>query len=75
MYKQRIGTFCIVVGAALIGYFILTDLADQPQFGFFFMGVLGVLIGIALWWNTPSLPSEKKAERFRLLKNRKDKKK
>ena len=69
MLRQRFGTFLLVIGLALIGIFILTDFGDKPQFGFFFLGVLGILGGVVLWWRAPNAPPPPSSGRFRLVKS------
>jgi len=76
MLRQRFGTFFLVIGFALIGLFILTDLGDKPLFGFFFLGVLGILGGVVLWWRAPSSPPPPASSgRFRLVKSLANRKK
>jgi hypothetical protein len=67
MLRQRFGTFFLVIGFACIGLFILTDLGDKPQFGFFLLGVLAILGGVVLWWRAPN-PPPASSGRFRLVK-------
>jgi hypothetical protein len=69
MVGPRIGTFFMVVGFALIVLFVLTDIANSPQFGYFFLGALGVVGGVLLLWRTPGAPPPPPSGRFRLLKN------
>jgi len=69
MIGPRIGTFLFIVGFALIVLFILSDVGNTPQFGYFFLGVLGVLGGVALWWRAPSGPPPPSSGRFRLLRS------
>lgn len=65
---QRIGTFLFIVGLFLIALFILTDLGNKPQFGYFALGVLGVLGGVALWWRAPSGPPPPPSGRFGIIR-------
>jgi hypothetical protein len=69
MLRQRFGTFFLVIGLALIGLFILTDMGDKPQFGFFFLGVLSIVGGVVLWWRVPSSAPPPSSGRFRLIKS------
>ena len=71
MLRQRFGTFFLVIGLAMVGLFILSDASNQPQFGLFFLGVVGVLGGVVLWWRAPTrsaLPP-KPSGRFRLVRS------
>jgi len=66
----RIGTFLFVVGLLLIVLFILTDLASQPNFAYFFLGALAIIGGAVLWWRAPAGgPPPPESGRFRLVKN------
>jgi hypothetical protein len=67
MLGQRIGTFLFIGGLFLIVLFILTDLGDKPQFGYFALGVLGMLGGVGLWWRAPSAPPPPPSGRFGII--------
>jgi hypothetical protein len=69
MIGPRVGTFFMLVGFALIVLFVLTDIADAPQFGYFFLGALGVTAGVLFLWRAPGTPPPPPSGRFRVLKN------
>ena len=81
MMGPRVGTFFFIVGLGLIALFILSDMSDRPQFIYFLLGLVGILVGVAFWWKAPSGPPPPPSGRFRLLKTmgsrapKKDKKK
>jgi hypothetical protein len=65
----RIGTFLFAVGICLIVFFVLTDLAGQPNFAYFIFGAAGLIGGGVLWWRAPSGgPPPPPTGRFRLVK-------
>ena len=73
---QRFGTFLFFVGFILIGMFILTDFAENPQFGYFFGAVLCIIGGIALWWRPPAVktpPTD--SGRFRIIRTLEERRK
>jgi hypothetical protein len=69
MLGQRIGTFLFFVGLLLIVLFVLTDMSGKAQFGYFALGVLGILGGVMLWWRAPSAPPPPPSGRFGLINN------
>jgi hypothetical protein len=70
MYK--IGTFFIFLGIFLIVLYLFSDLANAPALGLLVAGGILSLIGIWMW--TSDRPKkEKRSERFRILKQAKDK--
>jgi hypothetical protein len=68
----RIGTFLFIVGFCMVAMFILSDLASQPNFIYFFLGAVAVIGGALLWWRTPSGAPPPPPGRFRLLKSLKN---
>jgi hypothetical protein len=71
----RFGTFLLAFGLLLIVFFVLTDVADQPNFAYFVFGALAVIGGVLLWWRVPGGASPPTSGRFRLLKNLSNRKK
>jgi len=69
MMGPRIGTFFFIVGLGLVVLFVLSDMGDRAQFGFFVLGILGILVGVAFWWRAPSAPPPPPSGRFRVLKS------
>jgi hypothetical protein len=65
---NRIGTYLFMLGIVLIFLFIFSDIAGSPSFGFFFFGLLCLILGFVLWWKYPAPPPSEPSERFRLLK-------
>ncbi len=66
-YSNRIGTYLVLIGVVLIFMFIFSDVAGKPAFGYFFLGALSMVVGVALWWRSPAPPSEPPA-RFRTMR-------
>lgn len=69
MIAPRIGIFFIAVGFGLIVLFVLTDLGNAPQFGYFFLGLVGIILGVALIWRAPTAPPAQSSGRFRMVKH------
>jgi hypothetical protein len=67
MLANRVGTFFILLGIALIALFILSDIAQSPICGLLFFGTIFLGLGIVLWTRNPAPPSEPSG-RFRLMK-------
>lgn len=67
MLVNRVGTFFILLGLALIGLFILSDIAKTPTCNYLVFGGLSLALGIFLWFRDPVKPGPP-PERFRLLK-------
>jgi hypothetical protein len=61
---QRVGTFFFFVGVFLVALFILTDVSEKPQFGYFAFGVVAVLVGVGMWWRAPAAPQPPPSGRF-----------
>ena len=61
---NRIGTFLFMLGIVLIFLFIFSDVAGRPSFGYFFFGLLCLILGGFLWWS-PAPPPSEPSERFR----------
>ena len=63
---HRIGTFLVLLGLGLIGYFVITDLALQPSFGVLIIGALILIAGISTMVTNPN-PEPHPNPRFRTL--------
>jgi hypothetical protein len=64
---NRIGTFFILIGLALIGLFILSDIAEAPTCNLLVFGAISLILGIVLWIRDP-VKSGAPSNRFRILK-------
>lgn len=64
--SRRLGIFLIIIGIGLIGYFVLTDLAQQAGYSSLLIGTLTLLGGIALLIANPG-PEPHPNPRFRSL--------
>ncbi len=67
MLINRVGTFFIIVGVALIGLFILSDIADMPTCNLLIFGAILLGLGIFMWFKDPAPPPQSTG-RFRMLK-------
>jgi hypothetical protein len=67
MLINRIGTFFILLGVALIALFILSDIAKAPSCGYLIIGAVFLGLGIVLWFRNPA-PPPKPSGRFRIFK-------
>jgi uncharacterized membrane protein HdeD (DUF308 family) len=63
---RKIGRFLVVLGVGLIGFFVLTDLARQVNFGALLFGAILMIVGIFLIISNPN-PEPHQAPRFRAL--------
>ena len=74
-FENRIGVFFTLLGLALIGLFILSDIAKTPSCGFLIIGTVLLALGIFMSLHDPVKPGPP-PERFRLLRKKQlDKKK
>ncbi len=62
----RIGTFFFFVGLVLLALFFASDLANDPRFNLFFLGLTAVVIGILLIRRGRKPPEP--SSRFRLVR-------
>lgn len=69
----RIGTFFVLLGVALVALFVLSDLAQQPDFRLLILGGLGILLGFLLRWSSPP-PERPLSSRFRLFRKKREEK-
>jgi hypothetical protein len=64
-FRNRIGTFCLLIGLGVFVLFIASDSAGQTNFDYLFWALLAVVLGIFLRRKTEETPS---SGRFSLLK-------
>lgn len=67
----RVGMFFLVMGGGIFILFVASDLADKPDFDYFFVAMLLIAIGWSMWRKKPPPPS---AGRFSYLKKLREKK-
>jgi hypothetical protein len=67
--SDRIGIFFFLIGVCLMAFFILTIVAGEPVFGYFFFGALAIIAGGVKWWRAPTSPRNPDTEHFRMVKN------
>ena len=72
-FTNRLGSFFLIIGVALVGLFILSDMGDKPLFGYFFFGLVTVVLGLYLRWRSPNQPAAP-AGRFTIIKRMREKK-
>ncbi|MBN1371662.1 MAG: hypothetical protein JW987_06950 [Anaerolineaceae bacterium] len=72
-FTHRLGNFFTIVGAALVALFVISDLGDQPAFGYFFFGLVTVVLGLYLRWRSPNQPAAP-AGRFTIIKRMRERK-
>lgn len=63
---RRIGIFLVIVGAGLIAYFVLTDLALQASYASLVFGTIILVGGISMLVTNPA-PEPHPNPRFRTL--------
>jgi hypothetical protein len=68
---RRIGNFFIILGIFLIGLFLLSDIANTPNFNLLVFGGFSFLAGVVSKWTSPK-EEPKENTRFRLIKNLQD---
>ncbi len=64
---NRIGTFFILIGLALIGLYVLSGIAKAPTCNLLIFGAISLILGIVLWMRDPIKPGPP-SNRFRILK-------
>ena len=72
-FTHRLGNFFIIVGVALVVLFVISDLGDKPAFGYFFFGLVTVVLGVYLRWRSPNQPAAP-AGRFTIIKRMRERK-
>lgn len=65
----RVGMFFLVIGVGAFILFVISDIAEQPDFDFLFTAVLLMGIGWSMWRTKPPPPS---AGRFAYFKKRRE---
>jgi hypothetical protein len=69
--KGRVGVFFIFISLIVLLIFSLTFQADQPNFVYLFVSIVGFLFGgLLIWRNRPPAPPD---ERFRSLRTSREK--
>jgi len=66
---NRVSTFFVVMGVALIGLFVLSIIAGDAAFAFLLVGLVLLVVAGFLNFRFPT-PEKQQAERFRLLKKK-----
>ena len=66
-FSGRVGQFLLILGIALLVIFVISDLAEDPQFNLFFWGLGIAALGIIMM-RRGRLPAEPSG-RFRILQN------
>jgi len=72
-FTHRLGNFFTIVGVALVALFVISDLGNQPAFGYFFFGLVTVVLGLYLRWRSPNQPAAP-AGRFTIIKRMRERK-
>lgn len=67
----RVGSFFILFGISLMALFLLSAIANMPDFKMLLLAGGGILLGIFLQWTNPS-PSRPPSSRFRLLRKKRE---
>jgi len=67
MLINRLGTFFFLLGLALIGLYVLSDIAKVPTCNLFILGAVSLALGIFLWMRQPGPPPQETG-RFRILR-------
>jgi hypothetical protein len=67
MMTNRLGTFFAIVGIALIGIYVLSDMAKTPMCNLLVFGAISLGLGILFWMRQPGPPPQETG-RFRILK-------
>jgi len=68
----RVGTFFILIGIGLLILFAASDVAPgaDVEFDYFFLGVLGVVIGILFRRKAPKPPPSNRFSRLRAMREK-----
>ena len=68
----RVGTFFILIGIGLLILFAASDVAPgaDVEFDYFFLGVLGVVIGILFRRKAPKPPPSNRFSRLRTMREK-----
>lgn len=65
----RFGSFLLFIAVFLLGLFVLTVQAANPQFGYFAGSVVSFILGLLLRRNKVQDPPPAQSGRFRLIKS------
>lgn len=68
-FVVRVGMFFLVLGGGAFILFVASDLADNPDFDYFFGALILLAIGWSMWRKKPPPPS---AGRFAYLRKMRD---
>ena len=68
-FANRVSTFIVVMGVALIGLFVLSIIAHDAQFILLLIGLILIAVAVFINYRFP-MPEKPQAERFRLIKNK-----
>ena len=55
-FTHRLGSFFLIIGVALVGLFIISDVGEEPHYGYFFFGLVILVLGLYLRWRSPNPP-------------------
>ncbi len=64
-YGARVGTFFIVMGGGSMMLFIVSDIANDIMFNYFFMGLLAIVLGIYLRRNAMGAEASGRFETYK----------
>ena len=64
-FTVRVGMFFLVVGGAAFLLFVVSDIAKQTDFDYFFFAMVLMGVGWAMWRKKPAPPS---AGRFEIIR-------
>jgi len=68
-FSVRVGMFFLVMGGGAFILFVVSDLADKPDFDYLFVAMILFAIGWSMWRKKPPPPS---ADRFAWLRKMRD---
>jgi hypothetical protein len=68
-FSIRVGMFFLVMGGGAFILFVVSDLADKPDFDYLFVAMILIAIGWSMWRKKPPPPS---ADRFAWLRRVRD---
>ncbi len=64
----RIGCFFLLIGAGILGVYLVSDQAHAPQLTYLLLGLVLLLVGLNLWRKGRRTPRQ--SSRFRVLRPR-----
>ncbi|MFZ5923456.1 MAG: hypothetical protein ACOYY3_20620 [Chloroflexota bacterium] len=71
----RVGTFFILVGIMLIVLFVASDMQREPDFDYFFLGLLALAVGIIFRRKAPAPPPSSRFGAIRRMRENAKKRK